>query len=305
MTPLTKHLVHQHRVIASLSGVAVRGLLQQLERKPRTLQSLPGPELEAVLAPPGPALIRDYVQAVGGDPRAYAHTIPPHLFPHWSLPLAARTLQKLPYPLLRVLNGGCRIEINAPLSATEPLRVRARLESVEEDGRRAVLRQRIVTGQRSNPDALVAHVYAIVPTGKRSGAGKPKKPKEARLVPLAARQIGQLSLKRNAGLEFALLTGDFNPVHWVTPYARALGYRGAILHGFASMAHAFECLERALADRAPAGLRLLDVRFVRPLVLPAEVGVYIDEGELFLGTRGELALLTGSYSLAAPPEVRA
>jgi acyl dehydratase len=297
MTPLTRHIVHQHRVIASLSGVAVRGLLQRFERKPRVLETLPGPELRTALAAPHASLIRDYVRAVGGDPRAYAGTIPPHLFPQWSLPLAAETLRKLPYPLLRVVNGGCRLEINAPLAAEEPLLLSARLEGVNDDGRRAVLHQRIVTGQRSQPEAVVAHVYAIVPTASRSpNRDRGRKPREAQLVPTSARALGSLSLDRNAGLDFALLTGDFNPVHWVAPYARTLGYKGPILHGFASMAYAFETLQRELFGGATDAIRMVDVRFVRPVVLPATVGVYVEGNEFFLGSRGEPAFLTGSYS---------
>jgi acyl dehydratase len=297
MTPLTRHIVHQHRVIASLSSIALRGLLQQFERKPRALETLPGPERRATLAPPSEALIRDYVRVVGGDPRAYARTIPPHLFPHWTLPLAAKTLRKLPYPLLRTLNGGCRLEINAPLAAEEPLLLRARLESVDDDGRRVVLHQRIATGQRAQPEAVVAHVYAIIPTISGGRSRDPaRKPREVQLVPTSARELGRLSLDRKAGLDFALLTGDFNPIHWLPPYARAFGHKGPILHGFASMAYAFETLQRELFGGATDAIRVVDVRFVKPLVLPASVGVYVDGNEFFVGARGEAAFLTGSYS---------
>jgi acyl dehydratase len=299
MTPLTRHLVHQHRVIASLSGVAMRGLLQRFEHGPRALEPLPGPELSATLAPPPAALIRDYVRAVGGDPLAYGRTIPAHLFPQWSFPLATKTLRRLPFPLLRTLNGGCRLEINAPLSVEEPLLLRARLESVDDDGRRAVLHQRIVTEQRSRPEAVVAHLYAIVPTASRSRPrGPARKPKEILRVPEHARELRRLSLDRNAGLDFALLTGDFNPVHWLAPYARALGYEGSILHGFASMAYAFETLTRELFGGTTNALRMVDVRFVRPLVLPADVGVYVRGNEFFLGSRGGPAFLAGTYSPA-------
>jgi acyl dehydratase len=235
------------------------------------------------------------VQAVGGDPGAYEHTIPAHLFPHWSLPLAAKTLRRLPYPLLRVLNGGCRLEINGPLAAGEPLQLRARLEGVDDSGGRAVLHQRIVTGQASHPEAVVAHVHAVVPTASRE-RDSARKPREKPRVPASARELGRLALGRSAGLHFALLTGDFNPVHWVAPYARTLGYRGTILHGFASMAYTFETLSRELGGGATNAIRVLDVRFVRPLVLPATVGVHVDGNEVFLGTRGEPAFLTGSYS---------
>jgi acyl dehydratase len=304
VAPLTRHIVHQRRMIASLSGVTLNALLQRVRKSASGLEALPGPELCDELPAPPSELIRDYLQHVGAKPRANPEEIPPHLFPHWSMPLAARTLRRLPYPLLRVVNGGCRLEINAALRAGEPLHVRARLESVNDDGRRAVIHQRIVTGQSGCADALVAHVYAIVP----SGAGRREKglrpAKEAPRVPASAREIDRLSLSRRAGLEFALLTGDFNPVHWIPAYARALGHQGTILHGFGSMARAFESLERALFAPTRDKIRVLDVRFVRPLVLPATVGVHVEGDALFLGSRGEPALLTGSFA-PAPSEVAA
>lgn len=299
MAPKLRHIVHQHRVIGSLSGVVLRAVLQRLERGEKLLEALPGPELEAEIAPLPAALIRDYVRHVNGDPRAYARTVPPHLFPHWSLPLAAQTLRKLPYPLLRVLNGGCRLELNAPLAADEPLLVRARLEAVEDDGRRAVLHQRIITGQRSAPDALVAHLYAVVPSARsKPNPSEPRKSKRVELIPSDAREIDSLVLRQNAGLEFALLTGDFNPVHWLTPYARALGHGGRILHGFASMAHLFESLKRTLPRNSAETLRVFDARFLRPLVLPAALGVFVEGERVFLGARGQPAIVVASHSSA-------
>lgn len=297
MAPKLRHIVHQHRVIGSLSAVVLRSVLQRLERGEKLLEALPGPELEAEIAPLPQSLVRDYVRHVNGEPGAYARTVPPHLFPHWSMPLAAQTLRKLPYPLLRVLNGGCRLELNAPLAADQPLLVRARLEGVEDDGRRAVLHQRIITEQHSAPNALVAHIYAVVPTARsRPSPAGPRQSKQVELIPNHAREIDSLVLGRNAGLEFALLTGDFNPVHWLAPYARALGHRGRILHGFASMAHLFESLKRSLSGNSAETLSVFDARFLRPLVLPATLGVFADGDRVFLGARGEPAIVAASHS---------
>jgi acyl dehydratase len=116
------------------------------------------------------------------------------------------------------------------------------------------------------------------------------------LIPNHAREIDSLVLRRNAGLEFALLTGDFNPVHWLSPYARALGHQGTILHGFASMAHLFESLKRALSAGTGETLRVFDARFLRPLVLPAALGVFLDGDRVFLGSRGQPAIVAASYS---------
>ena len=73
---------------------------------------------------PRPAdLVRDYVRHVGGDPASYKGRVPAHLFPQWGFPLRGADAGGLPYPLLAVMNGGCKLEINARLPAGEPLEV--------------------------------------------------------------------------------------------------------------------------------------------------------------------------------------
>jgi acyl dehydratase len=103
-------------------------------------------------------------------------------------------------------------------------------------------------------------------------------------VPSEARQIAALDLGPRAGLDFAKLTGDMNPIHWFAPYARAAGFRGCILHGFATLARAVEALNRTLPGRDPMRLSSVDVRFSRPLLLPARFGVYVsDASGLWVG----------------------
>jgi acyl dehydratase len=289
---LVPNLVHQRAVLAALAGTALRSLLpKRTGRGAEAGRELPGPELRRELPSPPASLIRDYVAHVGGNTKADGNTIPPHFFPQFSMPLAAETLRDLRYALHRVVNAGCRLEVNGPLVLGERLLVRVQLESIDDDGRRAVLRQRIVVAQRPSEETVVAHVYAVVPPARRTDAKREKRAEPER-VPADAELVETLDLKAESGLEFALLTGDFNPVHWVPPYARALGHRSAILHGFASMARVYEALARFEAAR----ICMLDVRFVRPVVLPASLGVYRRADAVFVGLPGQPAFVTGTYS---------
>jgi len=330
----TKHIIHQRRVLATLGKTAVSAVRQQLGggNTAGALPVTPGPEHTAVVPPLPKTLIRDYVRYCGGDPGAYRHTLPAHLFPQWGFPLAARTLVGLPYPLLRVLNGGCRLEVNHPLPAGEPLNVSARLDSIDDNGRRAVLCQRVVTGTAEHPEAVVGYLYAIVPLGggrkdktdkeprKRSGkavlhglnvkprseapgqaeAAKPAK-KETQRVPQKARELAYWRIGADAGLAFAMLTGDFNPVHWIKPYARAFGFKSTILHGFATMARAIEGLNRGLFAGRVDALSMVDVQFTRPLTLPGSVGLYVTEDDqVFVGDApGGPAYLVGRFERSA------
>jgi acyl dehydratase len=300
-----QHLHRQGRVLAALGGTVLEAALGRVGLRPPggAPPVTPGPELSARALAPAPALVRDYLRFAGGDPAAYRGTVPPHLFPHWCFPLLARTLRGLPYPLLGVMNGGCRLQVNAPLPAVGPYTVRARLEDVTDDGRRVVLHQRVITGTVAAPQALVADVFAIVKSGAAGPAPAAAGPapaarKPAARVPEGARELAFWRLSADAGLRFALLTGDFNPVHWVRGYARALGHRSTILHGFATMARAWEGLVRGLLAGSTQGLHAIDVRFTRPLALPARVGLYVgpDGGSFAVGDApGGPAYLTGSY----------
>jgi len=301
----TKHIIHQRAVIASLGGTVLSAALSSLRKsgsKATTPPATPGPEIRQTIAARPTSLVRDYIKHVGGDPSAYKGVLPPHLLPQWGFPLAAKTLRDIPYPMQRVLNGGCRLEVNGPLPADEALNVSARLESIDDNGRRAVLHQRVVTGTKSAPEAVVGHLYAIVPLGGgsvvESGAKPDKQPKQRPRVPSDATELAYWRLAGDAGLAFAMLTGDFNPVHWVRPYARAFGFKNTILHGFATMARAMEGLNRALLAGDTKQITTLDVKFTKPLVLPARVGLYVLDDQVFVGDApGGPAYLVGTFAL--------
>jgi acyl dehydratase len=309
----TKHIRHQLPVIASLGGTAIAALKQQWAAKqgkpaPST-PTTPSAEIKRTI-PPRPAdLVADYLRNVGGDPGAYRGEVPAHLFPQWGFPLAAKTLEGLPYPMARVLNGGCRLEIKGKLPLGKPLEVSARLEDIDDNGKRAVLHQKVVTGTRENPELVVAHLYAIVPLGGgkpaeeaalpkgKKKAPAPKAAKEVVRVPDDATELAYWKLRPDAGLSFAMLTGDFNPVHWITPYAKAFGFKNTILHGFATMARAIEGLNKGLFSGDSHRIATFDCKFTKPLVLPNSVGLYVAGNQVFVGDApGSSAYLAGSFT---------
>lgn len=275
-------------MLATLGKTAARALGQRLRSGKGSTLITPGPEIARTFAPISSALIDEYVAHVGGDPRAYRGVVPPHLFSHWVLPVAAETLRDVNYPLLRVLNAGCRMQVNGPLPREEPLLVRGYLANVDDDGKRALLTERVITSTPSSPDALITDVYAFVPLAReRSGNGKgssdpvrergdgPAPKREKPRVPNGVREIAFMQLPADAGLSFAKLTGDFNPVHWLPAYAKASGFPNVILHGFGTFARCCEGLNRGLFGGDVRKLRVLDVKFTRPLVLPHETFVFV------------------------------
>ncbi len=287
------HVLRQGPVIAALARTAARIALGQAKSTAPVVT--PTPPITQTLPPRHPRLVSDYVRALGGDPSWYRGTVPAHLFPQWGFPILGRVLEQAPYDLTKVLNGGCRIDIHQPLPAGEKLVLRASLEDIDDDGRRAILHQRLVTGTASAPDAIESHLYAFVPLERSKG---PKKDKPR--VPEGAREVARFKLTPSTAVDFAVLTGDFNPIHWLPAAARASGFKSTILHGFATLGFAIEALNRVRFAGNPSRLASIDVRFTRPLLLPRKVGLYLDgQGGLAVGdSPGGPAYLLGTYTTA-------
>lgn len=293
-----RYILQQGPAILSLLKTAGRALKQRLAgsefRIGQNPPSLPAPALHSVIKPRSPKMVAAYIRHLGADPARYRNQLPPHLFPQWALPLAMEVLAEIPYPLMRLVNGGCRLQVNAALPADAPLTVSAQLLDIDDNGRRAVMHAKIVTGTPVTPDALEAYFYWVVvlPKASRTGANATARAAVPR-VPEHARELERWYLPVHSGLDFARLTGDFNPIHWLGPHARAFGFKNVILHGFDAQARVFEAVTRELASSG-ARIAALDVKFTRPLTLPAEVGVYLDGDNIFVGKApGTAAYLTG------------
>ncbi|HCH66978.1 MAG TPA: hypothetical protein DFR83_29515 [Deltaproteobacteria bacterium] len=265
------YIRHQGPVLSGLARVAWAALTQKPDPNAGPPPT-PGPNIHAVVPPRPEALVAAMVEWAGGDPKAWKGTIPPYMFPQWGFPVLGRTLDGVAYPLAKVLNQGCRVEVREPLAMGESLELNAHLHAVDDNDTRARIHQRLSTAVQGKEPGLMADVYAFVPLAKRKKDGPRRAPP---VVPSDAEEIGRRELASTAGLDFARLTGDFNPVHWIAPYARMAGFRGIILHGFATAAIATEAVIAARWMGDAMRLRSLEVRFTRPLVLPARPGVFV------------------------------
>lgn len=285
MLEYRRHLPQQWPVIAAMGRTLGRAVAQRLGRSATAAAD----EVFEVLPPRPRQLIDDYLKHVGAEPGDYSGTLPAHLFPQWSFPLQARCLQGLQYPLARILNAGCKLTMYESLPDHQPLEVTARVTGVDDNGRRVLLRQQITTRAANAPQGVVAEMAGLIPLRRGSPSKDPK------VVSSRAQRIDTWHLSRGNGLDFALLTGDFNPVHWIPLYARGMGFKSNILHGFSTMARAIESLRRHVLRAQP--LRVFDCHFTRPLVLPATVHVFIEGQTLFVGDApGERAYLIASYA---------
>lgn len=313
MSVPARFILHQKPGLTGIGRVAFAAMTAPLRR----LVGAPGEsrlsrKVTKTVDPRSPELVRRYLDHVGGDADRYVREVPPHLFPQWTFDSLARTLEHLALPLQRLVNGGCRLEWNRRLPDAAALHVSAQLVEVDESPSRIRLHHVIETGPRDEPDAVVAHMYNVLPLGgssdDSSDGESSTSDRGAKVVADDAEELERWQIDAGAGLDFAKLTGDFNPIHWLPPAAKAAGFSHTILHGFSTMARAFEGLARATDEDERLGV--LDVRFTNPLELPAEVGLYRgpagsgddEERTVFVGDApGETAYMMGEVSTTGEP----
>ncbi len=241
--------------IGTLVGAGIRSL-RPARRNPGSFEPL----LEETAAP-SDRLVTTFLNWSGADPAHYTGVVPPHLFTQWGFSLMVRLMAQTRYPLARILNQGCSLRVNRPLPRGEALQLSARMVHIDEDAHRARLHMRLVTGTRSTPDALENDLYSVIVLGPKSAGGAAGDTAERRMV-----EIGTWSAGAGDGLDFALLTGDFNPIHWLLPAARLTPFRACILQGFGSFVRSYE----RITGHFGAPVDDIDVRFTRPVTLPTE-----------------------------------
>ena len=92
-----------------------------------------------------------------------------------------------------------------------------------------------------------------------------------------------LDVPREAGRAYAQVSGDWNPIHLHAATARPFGFRGAIAHGWWTVARALAALD---VDETPStGGRRLGVAYARPVPVPSRVDLqhHTDGDTAFLG----------------------
>lgn len=298
MAFISRHILSQTAVI----GGIVKLVWQSKKNKGKNgdFQKGNGQEFNETVSPRANTLINDYIKHTGGNISFYRGIIPFHFFPQWSFPIMSKTLENLPFNLLKVINGGCKITINHQIPRGVPLHLRAQLTDLDANEKRVIMVQRLITETEETPEACIVEQTVFIPLSKKhinDRESKKKKIKEKARVSLNAREVGKFRVHKRSGLEFALLTGDINPLHWFPLYARGAGFKSSILHGFSSLARTIEILNRNVFSGDVSALKEISIKFTKPVPLPGEARVFIDnEGGLFTGVApGGPVFLMGTY----------
>ena len=188
-------------------------------------------------------------------------TVPAHLFSQWGLSPALRIFEQSPYNLAEVINQGVSMQINGPLPSGQRLRIRASVESIRETGGVTQVSVRIATGTMDAPELVVAILHSAFLNTNGSQKAAVSRPFKASGKTWDA--SGAWRTEAGDGLQFALLTGDFNPIHWLDSAGRKSPFGQTVLQGLGMFSRTFEQLRRL------GPLDGIEVRFLRPVLLPS------------------------------------
>ncbi|SDU04448.1 MaoC like domain-containing protein [Pseudomonas pohangensis] len=213
---------------------------------------------EFKVAPPSAHLLDKYLAWSGAPADRYDGILPPHFCSHWAMGALATLGGLAPYDVRSILNQGLRLQIKAPIQRGESLLLRGQLLSINEEPSRVRIHTRIVARTAAQGEVMIIDNYTAIPRG-----GKSKKAASTRPDETLYKTIGHWSAGPNEGINFGLLTGDYNPIHTLWPVARRSKFGGCILQGFGTLARSFEVIRDAGFDIAD-----IEVRFIKPLLLP-------------------------------------
>ena len=234
-----------------------------------------------------PRYIARYLRATNGQGLATAGArdapLPPICPAIWETALALELLAKVGAGIPRqgLLHlGGERLQLR-PLTLDD--RIRCRIELARADDSPGGLRLRLLSRSWNAAGQLCSQaetVYllrdpeveagGVLPNGRGSGGEEAYSERN----PIDdEHEIARWELGSNHGRRYARASGDFNPVHLWGWTARPFGYRRPILHGFCIEALVAHALIARFWGGDPTALRLLQITFRAPLLLPARVGL--------------------------------
>ncbi|RZG83582.1 MaoC/PaaZ C-terminal domain-containing protein [Acinetobacter venetianus] len=269
---------------ATLVGLGKIGLRSIVKKKVATVNWQALAPITEIIDPPSTELIEHYIQWSGAAPNKYNNSIPAHMVSEWGLSFATRLLLKTSYPLSQVINQGISLTIHGELPRDEKLLVQAKISQVDERNGLARVSVQIKTGTVTEPELVeaVLHMAFILPNFK-------KMKRTEKVDQKNWQTLGEWSATADDGFKFALLTGDFNPIHWVGPLAKLSSFGQKVLHGFGVFARSFEFL--------PESTKQIDIRFLKPVKLPSrhnQVEISTEHDQCFVrvvGSEGQICLM--------------
>ena len=216
--------------------------------------------IETQLLLPSTRLLNHYIHWSGVETARYQAQVPPHLFFHLVMPLCIEQLKQTRYSLSRIVNLGCTMICHHPIDYQANIKALLSIKRLREVPERARISQHIAIFTQNNQLALELEVHTLLPLGR----GLSRRSKNLAESDRPFESLGTWQAYGHDGGDFALLTGDFNPIHWSDIAGKRSPFGCKVLHGFGTFIRSYELLQSTLN----ASISYIDVRFTAPLHLP-------------------------------------
>lgn len=223
--------------------------------------------------------VRDFIAWSGGCSDEWGDQIPATMFPYWAMASFAPCLSGRDLPFSRLLNGGCSFKQFEPIMVDEGFQVISSFDSFEQHDHFKMISLRSETLRDDGTLLLASTVRLLIPNSNRS-----PRPKILNEQLATGDLLGSTIARERDGFDFACLTGDVNPIHWLGPWARAFGFKTCIQHGFGTLAKCYEIMLKT--QRAKRSSVEVDVRFRAPVPLPSTARLYLENHHASLWVDG-------------------
>lgn len=251
---------------------------------------IPETELELAGARAEPRALAAYAKVCGFALRDHLPPTYPHVLA-FPLQMAVMADGSFPFGAVGLVHVENRIVQHRRIGVGEELTLRVRPTGLRPHpkGRAFSLVTEAVSGEEAvweetstmlrrgsaNPPGTVAAESGMRGEARPLGEGFEPLPGDA---PASA----EWKLDGGLGRRYAAVSGDRNPIHMHALTAKPLGFPGAIAHGMWTKARCLAALESRLPDAFA-----VDVRFRKPIVLPARVDFASEEhaGEIRFAVR--------------------
>lgn len=219
----------------------------------------------------------------------------PATYPHiLAFPLQMKLLTDptFPFPLLGLVHLENRIRVLRTLGGLGPFRVSVRVDNLQPHDKGALFS--LITRLEDQLGLLWEGDSRILCRAVRLPGDLAERVEEA---PLPLLPVDQWPAPAKIGRMYARVAGDYNPIHLSALSAKMFGFPRAIAHGLWNKARSLA----ALAGHLPDAGYDVEVRFQKPVLLPASVSLLASEpaphGQFALRGKDDLPHMSGAWRM--------
>lgn len=219
----------------------------------------------------------------------------PATYPHvmaFTLQLQLLTSHDFPFPLLGLVHLHNRIDVLRPLGGIDELRFAVYADNLQAHAKGGTFD--LVTEAEDGLGLLWRETSRMLVRGLKLDGQADDSQEHA---PSALPEMNRWYADTDIGRRYAMVCGDYNPIHLSAISARLFGFPKAIAHGMWSSAMALA----ALRTHIPTSGYRFEVAFRKPVHLPSEVILSASEagpaGELRLDGQGGLLHMVGRWAV--------